>query len=788
MTPLLPLATRMLAPSMLACLRLLATKTLQPAMMQWPVDGNVPDPDGHIRSTATFSHSCFLADSFFAVEDGGQAHVKGLVQLRWTLQDAQAATAKIDADEAGVLCPADSIAVLTYRVMGRFYFLGGHIPVPAKLYNTLADVMSLNAMLADSQLLPPAQSLNNFLACRCCTSAVLLHEEEAADLVHGERSAFRCVAMKRASLGSGRLFRYPSNAQMKQLFRKFRRCQNEHQLVSDDRPNEHVPAHLRCPDVVETVQRGSGDVPARLRKRFGAEQIFRALQFAGRLRQKTQFEDSLTDAWDYLEFLKGGQESFEDQFSCYDHPSARTLGRAHCRMDAVSMLIERRIWAKWRSLDRVRSIHVYIDASPVSGHKILGMAYDVVFHDEEIHRTVMPPMGLTFGGTSVVDKALSLLWATWFLTGPRLESLQYFLNKIGSLTTGQGIEIKLVELPSIATAFFESLCGARMQDVRRSIDFTSALFPRAIRVPGWCHVHANLMQFAVKLTEEWPTYLGHMRTLVSVWRNGTWRDHIVSSFRGDPRIQSLKKTFTATFAKWRYETLAEVMSQLLQLRRFHEECFSPELFPHSQDAALLEGALVASRARPFWRWMSATYKYIIWSLEQSRHWGMVCSCCRQKRELRRNPKCPRASRRLPDAGAHIEELRHSLRATANSLVVAQTEGDHHLHGLIVRTCKAAAAMVRIKFRWLQVPPCSFITSATPQGAREACDAIDERPLHEHEPATRWWQHNLRDALEARARHQPLWDVHHEALGILQATPLDESPGESQHRATHLCKN
>ena len=343
-----------------------------------------------------------------AVEDGGQAHVKGLVQLRWTLQDAQAATAKIDADEAGVLCPADSIAVLTYRVMGRFYFLGGHIPVPAKLYNTLADVMSLNAMLADSQLLPPAQSLNNFLACRCCTSAVLLHEEEAADLVHGERSAFRCVAMKRASLGSGRLFRYPSNAQMKQLFRKFRRCQNEHQLVSDDRPNEHVPAHLRCPDVVETVQRGSGDVPARLRKRFGAEQIFRALQFAGRLRQKTQFEDSLTDAWDYLEFLKGGQESFEDQFSCYDHPSARTLGRAHCRMDAVSMLIERRIWAKWRSLDRVRSIHVYIDASPVSGHEILGMAYDVVFHDEEIHRTVMPPMGLAFGGTSVVDKALSL--------------------------------------------------------------------------------------------------------------------------------------------------------------------------------------------------------------------------------------------------------------------------------------------------------------------------------------------------------------------------------------------
>ena len=81
------------------------------------------------------------------------------MQLRWTLQDAQAATAKIDADEAGVLCPADSIAVLTYRVMGRFYFLGGHIAVPAKLYNT-ADVKSLNAMLADSQLLPPTSPIS----------------------------------------------------------------------------------------------------------------------------------------------------------------------------------------------------------------------------------------------------------------------------------------------------------------------------------------------------------------------------------------------------------------------------------------------------------------------------------------------------------------------------------------------------------------------------------------------------------------------------------------------------
>ena len=81
------------------------------------------------------------------------------------------------------------------------------------------------------------------------------------------------------------------------------------------------------------------------------------------------------------------------------------------------------------------------------------------------------------------------------------------------------------------------------------------------------------MKYCAKLTPEYPQYLEYLRVLCRVWRNLTWREHVVALRPHDHRVDGLRKPFTAGFAKWRYQTLAVCMEQLRPLREMHEDVF-----------------------------------------------------------------------------------------------------------------------------------------------------------------------------------------------------------------------
>ena len=114
----------------------------------------------------------------------------------------------------------------------------------------------------------------------------------------------------------------------------------------------------------------------------------------------------------------------------------------------------------------------------------------------------------------------------------------------------------------------------------------------------------------VEKMPEWPSDLGKMRYFCKFWKNGSYRRHCSRKLDLDrDEVKSLRH-FTASFAKWRYETVFEVLSQLGQKRNISGK-LSPALFAHAQDQEEMAHVMRACQDLPFWRWAEASFKEVL---------------------------------------------------------------------------------------------------------------------------------------------------------------------------------
>ena len=135
------------------------------------------------------------------------------------------------------------------------------------------------------------------------------------------------------------------------------------------------------------------------------------------------------------------------------------------------------------------------------------------------------------------------------------------------------------------------------------------------------------MKTVAHASPTWPETLEDLRALCKFWRNGSYRLHVSRRLRDKvPGVKKLLRFFTATFAKWRYETLDNVLKQLLPLRRICEEEFDVAMFSQAQDPEFIRSVDKACKNKRLWRWMEAASKYLFHPLESVRRWGMVCEC------------------------------------------------------------------------------------------------------------------------------------------------------------------
>ena len=175
---------------------------------------------------------------------------------------------------------------------------------------------------------------------------------------------------------------------------------------------------------------------------------------------------------------------------------------------------------------------------------------------------------------------------------------------------------------------------------------------------------------------DWPKLLEEMRVLCRFFRNEGYRNHLKNCLRGriDPNILE----FSAGFLKWRYETIAEVIKQLLPLRHMCQTMLRPELFPNIQDKELLKPVCNACADEFVWKWCAAVGGKVIVPIEGIRHWSLVCNCphhVKEHHEKKVQHHCMRASRRLDEVLTFTTKRKTELKEKAAQFTEADAEND-----------------------------------------------------------------------------------------------------------------
>ena len=180
-------------------------------------------------------------------------------------------------------------------------------------------------------------------------------------------------------------------------------------------------------------------------------------------------------------------------------PKPTQLYAARLKLDAVTMGLERR-WFKRLCNHRrheVASMHLFTDASPVTGAEIQGTILETFFKKKgDIITIIMLGVYMKYGGCRAVDKVVAFLWALHLIAGIDYDDLCWIIGMISSLTTDHGTEIGLVDVPDILRPWLRRLGGTPMDDLAGAIDFSTRLFKYAMRIPGRSHMWANIMKYA----------------------------------------------------------------------------------------------------------------------------------------------------------------------------------------------------------------------------------------------------------------------------------------------------
>ena len=375
--------------------------------------------------------------------------------------------------------------------------------------------------------------------------------------------------------------------------------------------------------------RGQG---VRGRRETDPVRVIHCINVAQHLRQPALFQEVLEGCVDYLGLEEANPNITHDYAL---DPTRRPMDRGLARADVVAMSLQRRLFKQWRQEDRIKSINIYSDASPVVGAELQGMVIDVNMKDDTTDRIILPGSTLAYGFAGTMSKSVALVHALWLVCGPSAEDLRWVCSKVLSMTTDFGVEMHLLEAPDMIDAYLAHMTGTPFDRLAPLVKHDVRLFARALRIAGWSHTLGGIMKTAAETFPGWPMYLKHERALCKFFKNVTYRQHIVRKLgHRFPELRADLRGFTAGFAKWRYETEVEVLRQLLKLRDLCENKIDPALFTGAQDQEEIGGVFKACKDAGFWKWANAAHRDILSRLETCRKWGMVCnhSSCEKLRK------------------------------------------------------------------------------------------------------------------------------------------------------------
>jgi hypothetical protein len=730
------------------------------------------------------------ADADDDAAPGPGLHAVGVVSLQWNLRsnsDPDATTHHRTAvSQAGP--SSGRIGFLQYCTSAVFPF---DTPVPLDPRSDgrpLSIVALRNLLFSDGH--PETDSARERLGAASVAGWVVFPSHRVQDVMSPGAVA-RSIALCRRSRPHKATILGGPNVQHLQTWANRRHMEDgrgrEDRRSARNDPLTKVPSSRRGRG--ERKPLSSTAVPSRLKNRFSPDVLLAAIYHSEHLRDQDMFLDTLQRGEDYMTCVTGAPPPVGSRVVDFTHPSTTTNQRSLLKLDAVACLVERRTVHEWIDHDRLRSCHIYADGSPVASSEIQAMIIDFALFDGTIVRSTLPAVILGYCLTASIDKVLALLWALWLVVGPDAKYLQAVVDKVISFTTDLGVEHYMVHTPDIVPAFMRWIHGEPLAGLGRYVNYGTPLFKRAFVVPGWGHLCASVMKYVCKFSLAFPKYLTHMRALCALMHINTWREYLAMRFKDKPFAPYLNRPFTANIVKWRYATLHDVADQLLHLRSFFENDFTEELWNNPQEPELIKNCLAAKQDKSFWRWLSATFRFLLSHVEHLRRWGLTCDECSDlKKSGRPRQTCFRCGRRLQHAGDVVLSVMDCFLEDAKRIRAHMVEDDSELRNDVAHRLRAGAAMLRAKFEYMFVVPCLLAVSDRQAGAKDCLEQMQDEALQDkHEAATLWWKENMMDELQNVANGGEPSERHKQQLAILWDTSLNESISETYHRGTTVEK-
>ena len=339
---------------------------------------------------------------------------------------------------------------------------------------------------------------------------------------------------------------------------------------------------------------------------------------------------------------------------------------------------------------------------------------------------------LGHGHAAVQDKVMALLSSAWLLAGPAVEGLAHFCSSVRSLTTDFGVEKGICDFRNALPAF----AGHMGLECPGWVAKQAWTFPNAIQIPGWNHIFSNLVKDTMASLAVWPSILERLRGICFFFRNADYRYSWQRQLQAK-NIQGIDigvlDHFTASFAKWRWETLHLVLTKVCQLAplRVH---FDASLYRNTKDAAGLKTVEESFNDPQFWAW-TRVMQSVVQLVEQARLWGCLCSCHEAELLQGKAIDCPRKSRRLAEAGPYIDAWCLKLQAKAAGITLADCCGFQEVMRDAQYSCHKIVGLAKLKLAWLSEIPWAFAQAGKPHAAQMCLKQWQSASAEQHHRAS-----------------------------------------------------
>lgn len=330
---------------------------------------------------------------------------------------------------------------------------------------------------------------------------------------------------------------------------------------------------------------------------------------------------------------------------------SEVLRRARVRLDCVTMLLFRQLWASLVEAvgDGAVSIYMFADASPQwRGLELYAGSFDL-FDGKVIQRRLFPMISLDRSFQDAAGKSLALLWQIYLMTGPSFNMVRLFCSRVRSITTDQGVERFLADFPCVLKDFYELV--DMKYEVPGKADEAEWLFPRALAVPGWMHLWDLLIRRGLSDLGFFPLWLQGLKAIVSFLRQRQHMAVVARDFRRrglGGAASVLESARFPNFAEWRWGTLLKCCDALSGILDTLREHFDAQLFHESRDRTGISNMLTALNSGQ-WKDQFCFVHWLCKWLGGIMQWGRGCACHEKALRAGADIACDKKGRRLNEA-------------------------------------------------------------------------------------------------------------------------------------------